>query len=197
MRFITLIVSMFIVLSLPALATATEEAPAPTASPAVTNPMDPKYQIFYPYNDTEIERQNPGGEWRRGPYGKMQYTPPVRKHTAGAAVTTTTTNTATTTRPSTDTTRVTVTVNVGVAPEGDVPPPGTTTAPPAVAPKKASAPWNWGWLWSTLKFLGYLFLLAAVAVGVWAVGRTWGVRAGAMTGVAVVIIGVLVWLALP
>jgi len=204
MRFIALVISIMFFFSLPALATATEESPspAPTASPAAAttttalDPMDPKYQAFYPRNEVEAETRNPGGEWRRGEYGKMLYTPPVRKHAAAATTpsTTTTTNTTTTTRVGPNT-RVTVTVSV--APESDVPSPETTTAPaPAATPKKTSAPWNLGWLWSTLQFLGWLVLLAAVAVGVWAIGRTWGMRAGATTGVLVVVLGAFVWLAL-
>ncbi len=195
MRF-ALIISLFFSLSL----TAYGQSPTPLETPApvvaaTPDPMDPKYQPFYPRNGMEEEVRNPGGGWGRGPYGRMHYHPPVRKHaTATNNTTTGTATTVTTTRPDINvTTRVTV--NIGVTPEGDVMSPGTTTAT-TTAPKKASAPWNWGWLWASLKFLGVLLLLAAVAVGVWAVGRHFGGHAAATTGVVVAILGILVWLAL-
>lgn len=204
MRF-ALIISLFVILTLSAYGQSPTPvaSPAPTASPAAAtattapapDPMDPRFEAFYPRNEVEAETRNPGGEWRRGEYGKMLYTPPVRKHAAAVTTPKTTTMPQREEQSLATPPRVVVTVNVSVTPENNVPPSGTTTTP-AVTPKKANAPWNMGWLWSTLKFLGCLVLLAAIAVGVWAVGRTWGVRAGATTGVSVAILGVLVWLAL-
>ncbi len=175
-----------------------EVAPTPVAA-ATPDPMDPQYQRYYPRSETDKEKDNPGGDWKRGPYGKMEYVPPVRERPARASrPTVTTTRTATTTTVTQPTVTVTTGVNVtlNTATEGDVPAPRatTTTTTTTTAPKKAATSWNWNWFWSSLKFLGALLLLATVAAGVWAVGRRWGRPAGATAVVAIASLAILVWL---
>lgn len=205
MRF-ALIISIMLSLSLSAYGQEYHQTPSPTASPTLAapvttstpDPMDPKFEAYYPRNGVEAEMKNPGGEWYRDPYGRMHYHPPNRKHVGATTATNTTTPHQATT---TDTTATTTSTHKHGHRQCQCDSKRGASKrlvrhnPPAVTPKKTSKPWNLGWLWSSLQFLGCLGLIALIAWGVWAVGNRWGAPAAGTMGITVIILGVLLWLA--
>ena len=211
MRYIALIISMVLFFSSSAQAsTATAETimegtptPAPMASPSPAvapttipapttkvDPMDPRFKAYYPLSGTEAEKQNPGGEWGRGPYGRMHYHPPVRRERTVTSITSGGVTVAAKTETSNGqpgvvvNNRVVVTVTSPPADSGP-PPPGTITTRPQ---KRAGNGWSLTWLWWGLALLAGGWI-------VYTAFRTMGTRNGSIVLAVITIVYLVIWLA--
>ena len=179
----------------PAVMASPSPAVAPTTIPAPTtkvDPMDPRFKPYYPLSGTEAEKQNRGGEWYRGPYGRMHYHPPVRHQgvttsttSGGVTVATKTTSTTNETPNVIVNNHVTVTVTPPTTNPAPTPPDTITTSPK----KAAGNGWSLAWLWWGL----------AILAGGWVIYtafRTMGTRNGSIVLTVITIVYLIVWLAI-